>query len=559
MSDSGFMRHAPGVREGGGIDRRDFVKGAALAAGGLALAPDLARAGGPILSLPHAGPIRPGAGDYVDPATRELLLAALDAATAAGAEYADARVARYLNRRVSTRERQITGVSDTESMGIGVRALVHGSWGFAATDALTRDGAIEAGRQAAAIGRANAAVERASIRLAPVASFGEVTWRSTYEVDPWDVAIEDVVAQLLDANDVALRQQGVAFASSGIHFVKEEKTLATTDGTIAAQTSIRSNPSLSITAVSSDRSDFATRDETLYPQGMGYEYLRDALTPEAVEAWAADAVAQLSAAPVDPGAYDLVLHPTHLWLTIHESIGHPTELDRALGYEANYAGTSFLAPPGRVLNQTRYGPDFMNIQGERTTPGGLNTIGWDDEGVPADEWLMVRDGVFVDYQTTREQVDWIRAETGVSRSHGCAHGDSWRSIPFQRMPNMNLLPGAEDLSVDDLIGATDRVIFIEGLSSYSIDQQRYNFQFSGQVAWEIRNGRRHRRLRDVSYQANTLDFWNAMDMIGGRSAYEVHGSFYDGKGQPGQVNAVSHGSPPARFRGINVLNTGRRG
>lgn len=540
------------------MQRRDFVKSTALAAGGLVLAPGLAGAAGS--RIDGALPPRPGArGGWVDPATRELLLAALDAATAAGAEYADARVGRYLDRRVSTRERQIVGVSDTESMGLGVRALVQGSWGFAATEGLTRDAAVDAGRRAAAVGRANAAVERATVRLAPVEAFGEVTWRSSYEVDPWDVPIEDVVAQLLDANDVALRQAGVGFVSSAIHFVKEEKTLATTDGTIAAQTLIRSNPSLDITAVSGDRSDFATRAETLYPQARGYEYLRDALTVEAIEQWASDAVAQLSAAPVEPGAYDLVLHPTHLWLTIHESIGHPTELDRALGYEANYAGTSFLAPPSRVLNRTRYGPDFMNIQAERTTPGALNTIGWDDEGVPADEWLMVRDGVFVDYQTTREQVDWIREETGIARSHGCAHGDSWRSIPFQRMPNINLLPGAEDRSTDDLIAATDRGIFIEGRSSYSIDQQRYNFQFSGQVAWEIRNGRKHRRLRDVAYQANTLDFWNAMDMIGGRSAYEIHGSFYDGKGQPPQVNAVSHGTPPARFHGINVLNTGRRG
>jgi TldD protein len=343
-----------------------------------------------------------------------------------------------------------------------------------------------------------------------------------------------------------------------VHFVKEEKTLATTDGTIAAQTMIRTNPSLSISAVSADRSDFYTRDETLYPQGRGYEFMRDSLTDDAVASWAADAVAQLDAVPVEPGAYDLVLHPTHLWLTIHESIGHPTELDRALGYEANYAGTSFLSPPANVLGQVRYGPDFMNIQGERTSPGGLNTVGWDDEGVPTHEWLMVRDGMFVDYQTTREQVEWIREHTGVTRSHACAHGDSWRTIPFQRMPNTNLLPGEEDLSVDDLVSATDRGIFIEGRSSYSIDQQRYNFQFSGQVAWEIRNGRRTRRLRDVAYQANTLNFWNAMDMLGGRAAYEVHGSFYDGKGQPGQVNAVSHGTPPARFRGINVLNTGRR-
>jgi len=542
-----------------GMPRRDFVKGATAAAGGLIVLPGLEGLARPLQGMqPGHAPYVGGAAGYVDPVVKELLLAALDAARSAGAEYADARVGRYLNRRVSTRERQITGVSDSESMGIGVRALVRGSWGFAATDALTRDAATTAGTQAARIGAANAAVERAPVRLAPVEAFGEVTWRSDYEVDPWDVPIEDMVALLLEANDVALRQNGVGFVSSGVHFVKEEKTVATTDGTIAAQTLIRANPSMDITAVSSDRSDFASRQWVVYPQGRGYEYLRDSFTADAVEAWSEDAVAQLSATPVDAGEWDLVLHPSHLWLTIHESIGHPTELDRAMGYEANYAGTSFLAPPARVLGNTRYGPEFMNIQGERTTPGALATVGWDDEGVPADEWAMVRDGVFVDYQTTREQAGWIEEQTGVRRSHGCAHGDSWSSIPFQRMPNMNLLPGETDHGVADVIAATERGIYIEGRSSYSIDQQRYNFQFSGQVAWEIRDGRKVRRLRDVAYQANTLDFWNAMDMIGGPSSYEVHGTFYDGKGQPGQVNAVSHGSPVARFRGIDVLNTGRR-
>lgn len=544
------------------IRRRDFVKGASVATGGLVIGSRLDAMQRATTPLAHVGGHGAATGDvgglrgYVDPAVKELLLAALDAAVAAGADYADARVGRYLNRRISTRERQIQGLSDSESMGLGVRALVQGSWGFAATDTLTDDAAKRAGRQASQVGRANAAVEKAPATLAPVRAYGEVTWRSAYEIDPWDVAIEDAIEHFLALNEVALREQNVSFVSSGAHFVKEEKTLATTDGTIAAQTMIRTNPWLNTTAVSSDRSDFASRDWVVYPQGIGYEFVRDQFTPDHAARWASEAAQQLGATPVEPGAWDLVLHPTHLWLTIHESIGHPTELDRALGYEANYAGTSFLSPPAEVLNRTRYGPEFMNLEGERQTPGALATIGWDDEGVPADRWPMIRDGVFVDYQTTREQVSWIAEHTGVERSHGCAHGDSWSSIPFQRMPNMNLLPGEEDVGVDDVIADTKRGIYLEGRSSYSIDQQRYNFQFSGQTAWEIRDGRRHRLLRDVAYQANTLDFWNAMDVVGGESSYEVHGSFYDGKGQPGQVNAVSHGCPVARFRGIDVLNTG---
>ena len=253
-----------------------------------------------------------------------------------------------------------------------------------------------------------------------------------------------------------------------------------------------------------------------------------------------------------------MLHPSHLWLTIHESIGHPTELDRALGYEANYAGTSFLAPPSEVLNTFRYGPEFMHVEGERTSPGGMASIGWDDEGVPAQSWPMIENGLFVDYQTTRDQVDWISEYTGRTRSHGCSYASGWDEIQFQRMPNMNLLPNREeDLSEQDVLAAVDRGIYIEGRNSYSIDQQRYNFQFSGQVAWEVRGGKKVRMLRDVAYQARTPDFWNSMAVIGGPSTYYVGGSLNDGKGQPGQSNAVSHGCPIAVFRGVNVLNTGR--
>jgi TldD protein len=280
------------------------------------------------------------------------------------------------------------------------------------------------------------------------------------------------------------------------------------------------------------------------------------MTPENVERWASDASAKLSAAGVEPGSYDLVLHPSHLWLTIHESIGHPTELDRALGYEANYAGTSFLSPPEEVLRSLRYGPEFMNVEAERTSSGGLVTIGWDDEGVPADRWMLIDKGIFVDYQTTREQVDWISDITGITHSHGCAYADGWSSIPFQRMPNINLLPGQQDLTEDDIVGGVDDGIFIEGRGSYSIDQQRYNFQFGGQVFWEIKGGKKTRMLRDVGYQARTTDFWNSLAAIGGPSTYFVGGTFRDGKGQPGQINAVSHGCPVSHFQNISVLNTG---
>jgi TldD protein len=264
---------------------------------------------------------------------------------------------------------------------------------------------------------------------------------------------------------------------------------------------------------------------------------------------------KLRASPVEPGLWDLVLHPSHLWLTIHESIGHPTELDRALNYEANYAGTTFLAPPEKVLNTFKLGPAFMSIVGNRTEPGGLATCGWDDEAVPAQSWPIVDKGIFVNYQTTRELVDWIANFTKVRTSQGTSYGQDWSSIPFPRMPNVSLMPNTRDVPAEEVFAQTKRGIYIEGDGSYSIDQQRYNFQFGGQVFWEIRDGKRTRMLRDVAYQARTPDFWNAMAFLGGRSTYQLGASFSDAKGQPGQLNAVSHGCPLTLFRGINVINT----
>ncbi len=532
------------------MERRDFVRTSAAAAGGLILTRSEMAAGSVRRAARAVSP-------PVDAAARDLVLAALDAATAAGADYADARIGLYRQQQIGTRETQITGVSESSSHGLGVRALVDGSWGFSATRELSRDAAARAGREASAVGRANASVQPAPVTLAPVESYGDVSWRSAFEIDPWDVPLAEKVEHLLALNEVALRNPSVSFVSSSLHFVKIEQTSATTEGTIATQTIVRTNPGMNVTAVSPDRTDFQTRAAAVSPAGRGWEYVLDWMSTEAAERWAAEAAEKLVAASVEPGRYDLILLPSHLWLTIHESIGHPTELDRALGYEANYAGTSFLAPPESVIGRLRYGSELVNVEGERTSAGGLASIGWDEEGVKATQWPMIRNGIFVDYQTTREQVAWISDLTGVERSHGCAHADSWASIPFQRMPNMNLLPGAEDLTVDDLVAATDRGVLVDGRGSYSIDQQRFNFQFGGQTFWEISGGRKTRMLRDVAYQARTTDFWNALDMLGGPSTYEMGGSFYDGKGQPGQVNAVSHGCPVARFSGIDVLNTAR--
>jgi TldD protein len=345
-------------------------------------------------------------------------------------------------------------------------------------------------------------------------------------------------------------------------FVKEEKNYANTEGTFTTQTVIRSWLPFAATAVMPDFSDFQTRTNVIQPMARGYEYLTAADPVGHARKWGEEAAEKLKAKPVEVGRYDLVLHPSHLWLTIHESIAHPTELDRAMGYEANYAGTSFLAPPREKLGKFRYGPAIMNIQGDRSQEGGCSTIGWDDDGVKPDEFLIIKNGVVNDYQTTREQAPmldwWYTSQKRPVRSHGCSHGDNWSSVQFQRMPNVSLLPGTKEQGWDELIAATDRGIGIVGDGSFSIDQQRYNAQFGGQLFYEIKGGKIVGQLKDVAYQMRTPDFWNSMDMIGGRKSYEMGASFFDGKGQPGQVNAVSHGCVPSRFRNINVINTGRK-
>jgi TldD protein len=524
--------------------RRDFLKTTAATAAALAAHPGLvAPPAAQTLSAPGA-----------DPAMLDLAREALDAARAAGASYADVRVGRYRRQQVSTRERQVTGVGDSESYGLGVRTLVDGRWGFAATSRLERGAVQRAALEAIAMSKAAQAVGGRRVELAPVEPVTG-TWITPVRIDPLEVPIEDKVALLLAANEAALAVKGVQFVDSSLALLREVKTLLTSEGTSVTQTMIRVGPSFSATAVGDG--DFQSYSEELAPRGEGWEYVESLDMPGNAERWASFAVEKLSAKSVEPGDWDLILEPTNLWLTIHESIGHATELDRAIGEEANYAGTSFLAPPEQMLGQFRYGPDFMHVQADRTQPGSLARVAWDDEGVPADRWLIVDGGLFVDYQTTREQVARIQALTGVSRSHGCSFAESWDAVQFQRMPNISLLPGEDDVSLDDIVADTTRGIVIRTRGSWSIDHQRYNFQFSGQRFEEVRNGRIVGPLRDVAYQARTPEFWSSMDLVGGASAYWMGGSFSDGKGEPSQLSSVSHGCVPARFRDVRILNTER--
>ena len=498
----------------------------------------------------------------VDASARDLMMEALDAARSAGASYADVRVGRYRNGSIATRERQIVNVADSDSAGCGVRALVDGAWGFAATRNLTRPAVAAAAREAVAIAKANRIARDQSVELAPSIAHPDARWKSAFTIDPFSIAIEEKADLLLRANAAAMAVPGVRFVNSALFFVKEERNYANTDGSVIAQTVVRSWLPFTATAVAPDNSDFQSRGSVVQPAGRGWEYILAQDVVGNAPKWGEEAVQKLKAKPVEVGKYDLVLHPSHLWLTIHEAIGHPTELDRAMGYEANYAGTSFIAPPREFLGKFKYGPEFLNVQGDRNQEGACATIGYDDEGVKPEPFLIVKNGIFNDYQTTREQanwLDWWYKQNGQStRSHGCSNADSWSSVQFQRMPNVSILPGERDLSFNDLIAATDRGIAITGDGSFSIDQQRFNAQFGGQVFHEIRGGKIVGMLKDVAYQMRTPDFWNSMDMLGGKSSYELGASFFDGKGQPGQVNAVSHGCPPCRFKSQNVINTGRR-
>src|SRR5436190_3374812 len=349
-----------------------------------------------------------------------------------------------------------------------------------------------------------------------------------------------------------MKTRRASFVNSVLSIQNEQKFYASTDGSQIEQYIIRTLPSFQVTAVNRAEGDFQTRSSLPGPKTIGYEYLDEYPWLTEAEQAGEEAVAKLQAKPVVPGKYDLVLHPSNLWLTIHESVGHSTELDRALLWEANYAGTSFLTPD--KTGKLQFGSTICNFFADRTQPEGCATVGYDDEGVPGQRWDLVKDGWFVGWQTTRDLAPLV----GQKKSYGCLHADSWGSVPFPRMPNVSLEPAPVDARLDDLVGDVNDGILIYGNGSWSIDQQRYNFQFGGQTFWEIKKGKVGAMLRDVAYQSRTTDFWHSCDGLGGKATYEINGSANDGKGEPGQSNAVSHGCPVARFRKVNVLNTGAK-
>lgn len=508
-------------------------------------------AAGTFLLLPRFGPKDSPAFRFSDPDFPALAEVALETAKSLKATYADIRIARYKTQSVSTREKRVTNVSGSESYGFGVRVIVNGTWGFAASRDVTKSEIRSVTRKAVAIAKANARLQKEPVKLADVRPM-IATWNTPIRKNPFDVPLGEKIEFLLAINEEALRVKGVSFCNSSMSFVNEHKYFASSDGSFIEQNLHRCNPSFTVTSVDREKGLFESRNSYSEPQGMGYEYVEEYPWLDDVRQAGEDVNEKHSAKPVEPGPRDLILHPSNLWLTIHESVGHPTELDRAMGMEANYAGTSFLTLD--KLGNFRFGSDPVNFVADKTQPNGLATCGYDDDGVVTKEWHLVRNGVFVDYQTTREQAHIL----GHKESHGCSYAQSWADVPFQRMPNVSLSPGEKPLTLAQLIADTEDAILVKGRGSYSIDHQRYNFQFGGQTYYEIKNGRITGMLKDVAYQARTPDFWNSCDAICSKEEYSLGGSFNDGKGEPGQSNAVSHGCCPARFRKINILNTGRR-
>jgi TldD protein len=480
--------------------------------------------------------------------------AALTRARELGAGWADFRLERVRDGRVTVRDGELEGASDYTDTGFSVRVVHDGTWGFAAQDDLTVDAAIGVAERAVESARMSRPISTERVELADEPVYPDGTWLSEYQENPFDVPDSDKAALLAGWSRTLLAAGGVNHADATVAFAQENKYYADLAGTVTTQQRVRLQAA--VTAVRVDASGaFETMRSLAPPVGRGWEYLSGAGWDWEKElAQLPELLAEKMAAPTaTAGATDLVIAPSNLWLTIHESIGHATELDRALGYEAAYAGTSFATFD--QLGVLQYGSSVMNVTADRTAQFGLGSVGYDDEGVAAQEWDLIRDGHLVGYQIDRR----MAALKGLGRSNGCAFADSPGHVPLQRMANVSLRPADGGPTTEALIGAVDDGLYVLGDKSWSIDMQRYNFQFTGQRFFRIRNGRLAGQVRDVAYQATTTDFWRSMEAVGGPSTYVLGGALNCGKGQPGQVAPVSHGCPAALFRSVRILNTAHEG
>ncbi|MFC4604473.1 TldD/PmbA family protein [Rhodococcus kronopolitis] len=490
--------------------------------------------------------------DFLALPLRTLADAALSAARAAGASHADLRVHRLQTQSIRLRDGAVQSAVDGAELGLAVRVVIDGTWGFASSAELTAESAVRTADRAVEVARALRSLNRESVELAPEPVYRDAVWVSDYELDPFTVPTAQKVDLLTEYSGRLSAADGVDHVTAGVLQVKEQTFYADLAGSTITQQRVRLHPELEATAVDAAAGSFETMRTLAPPAGRGWEYLSGtgwdwddelARIPE----WLAE---KGKAPSVTAGPTDLVIDPTNLWLTIHESIGHATEYDRAIGYEAAYAGTSFATPD--QLGTLKYGTPLMHVTADRTQRHGLASIGYDDDGVAAQHWDLVRDGILTGYQLDRV----FAPRLGLTRSNGCSYADSPHHVPIQRMANVSLQPDPDrDTSTADLIARVEDGIYVVGDKSWSIDMQRYNFQFTGQRFFRIRDGRLDGQLRDVAYQATTTDFWGSMEAVGGPSTWRLGGAFNCGKAQPGQVAAVSHGCPSALFRGVNVLNT----
>jgi TldD protein len=484
---------------------------------------------------------------------RELAEAALAKARELGVDHADVRSERIREQSVRLRDAELDGVNESVDSGLAVRVVHRGTWGFAAGTVQTPEAAVRLVEQAVRVAEVSAPVNTEPVVLAPEPSHGEQSWISAYEVDPFDVPDAEKIALLGGWSRRLLAADAVSHVDAFAHTVKENKFYADTNGTVTTQQRVRLHVALEAVAIDEATGAFESMRTLAPPVARGWEFLTGTGWDwEGELAALPGRLAEKLAAPsVEAGEYDLVIDPSNLWLTIHESIGHATELDRALGYEAAFAGTSFATLD--KLGTLKYGSPVMHVTGDRTVEHGLSTVGFDDEGVQTQQWDLVKDGILAGYQLDRRIAQLKGLNDG--RSNACAFADSPGHAPIQRMANVSLQPAADGPSTAELISRVNNGLYIQGDKSWSIDMQRYNFQFTGQRAYLIKDGKLAGQVKDFAYQATTTDFWGAMEAVGGPETYVLGGAFNCGKGQPGQVAPVSHGCPSALFRGIRILNT----
>jgi TldD protein len=487
---------------------------------------------------------------FLELPSRRLAEVALGQATQLGARHVDFRLARTREAQLQMRDGELAGAHDAERTGVAVRVVHEGTWGFAAGVDLTPDAVARLAELAVEVATVSRAINSESVNLADEPVYPDAVWISDYEMNPFAVASTDKLDLLAEFSTRLLVSTSVDHVAAKLLAVQENKFYADAAGTRTTQQRVRIHPQLTAASVDRSSGGFETMRTLAPPVGRGWEYLTGTGWDwDAELSQLPDLLAEKTRAPsVRPGHYDLVIDPSNLWLTIHESVGHATELDRALGYEAAYAGSSFATPDR--LGELRYGSPVMNVTADRVAPHGLATIGFDDEGVAAQSWDLIRDGVLVGYQLDRD----MARRNGFLRSNGCSFAESAGHVPIQRMPNVSLQPSTAGRGTDELIGEVDDGIYVVGDKGWSIDMQRLHFQFTGQRFYRIHAGRLAGQLRDVAYQATTTEFWGSLAKVGGPQSYRLCGADLCGKAQPTQIAAASHGTPAALFRGVSVLN-----